>query len=87
MKVLSIIATSVLISGLAMTSAHSMGRAGIAGFEFMMEMTDANSDGKISKDEFMKMSAKQSEKEFMMMDMNDDGNVSKEEFMFAMSNR
>jgi len=87
MKVLSIIATSVLISGIAMTSAHAMGEDGKAGHTYILQMMDANSDGKISKDEFMKMEAKMASKKFAMMDMNDDGTISKEEFMFFQSNR
>ncbi len=88
MKVLSIIATSVLVSALAMTSAQAnrADRDG-AGAEFLMKMMDSNSDGKISKEEFMKMSEKKAAKEFMMMDMDDDGSLSMEEYMFAMSNR
>ncbi len=86
MKTLSIIATSVLVSALAMTSAQAEGMADGAGL-FMMEMTDANSDGKVSKEEFMKMSAKMAAKKFMMMDMDDDGSISKKEYMFLMTNR
>ena len=87
MKTLSIIATSVLVSAVAMTSAHAMGEGGTAAQTYIHGLMDANSDGKISKDEFMKMSAKKASKEFMMMDMNDDGSVSMDEYMFAMSNR
>ncbi|MGK0273189.1 MAG: hypothetical protein ACI88H_003868 [Cocleimonas sp.] len=87
MKTLSILATSVLVSAMAMSSAHAMGEDGMASTTFIHGMTDVNSDGKISKEEFMKMSANKAAKEFMMMDMNDDGSVSKEEFTFSMTNR
>ncbi len=88
MKALSIIATSVLVSAVAMTSAQA-NRADNdgAGVAFLMKMTDTNADGKISKDEFMKMKAKSAAKDFMMMDMDDDGSVSMEEYMFMMTNR
>jgi len=87
MKTLSIIATSVLVSAVAMTSVQAAGMAEGGVFELEAKVMDANSDGKISKDEFMKMSAKMAAKEFMMMDMNDDGSVSMEEHAFAMANR
>ncbi len=87
MRLLSIIATGLLVSGLASTSAFAMGEDGLAGHTYILQMMDANSDGKITKDEFMKMEAKMSAKKFMMMDMNDDGTISKEEFMFFSSNR
>jgi len=87
MKVLSIIATSVLVSAVAMTSVHAAGMAEGGVFELTMKMSDANSDGKVSKDEFMKMSAKMAAKEFMMMDMDDNGSLSMDEYMFSMSNR
>lgn len=80
-KVLSIIATGVLLTGVSMPSAFA-GQDRESGYaELMMKSMDTNSDGNISKDEFMKMSSKMAAKKFMMMDMNDDGNLSKEEFM------
>ncbi len=80
MKALTIIVTSVLVSGLAMTSAHAMGKADSEYNSFMMKMADVNTDGKMSKDEFMKMSASMAAKEFAMMDMDDDGSISATEF-------
>ncbi len=86
MKALTILVTSALVSGIIMTSAQAMGRKGDPEFtHFVMKMTDANADGMVSKDEFMKMSAKMAEKEFMMMDMDGDGMVS--DIEFKMHNR
>lgn len=87
MKTLSIIATSVLVSAMTMSSAHAQGMAGGNEFEWEMNMTDANNDGSINKEEFMKMQAKLASKRFAMMDVNEDGKVSADEFIFAMTNR
>lgn len=46
-----------------------------------MEIMDANKDGMISKDEYMKYADMNSAKKFAMMDMNNDGMVSKDEWM------
>lgn len=80
-KLLSVIATGVLLSGMFMPSAFA-GQDRDSGYnELMMKSMDTNSDGNISKDEFMKMSSKMAAKDFMIMDMNDDGVLSEEEFM------
>ena len=85
MKVVNTIIASALISGVVMTSANAMGRKGDPEFNhFIMKMSDTNGDGKVSKEEFMKMSAKMAAKEFMMMDMNDDGQLESEEFISGM---
>ena len=81
MKALSIIATSFLASTILITAADAMGRKEDPAFNnFMIKMADTNADGKISKDEWMKMSASMAAKEFAMMDMNDDGGISSQEF-------
>ena len=89
MKALSIILTSALVSGIIMSSAQAeSGRAGGPEWaHWMMKMMDANTDGKITKEEFMKMEAMMAEKKFMMMDMNNDGSIDTDEFMFLSGQR
>ena len=83
MRVLSIVATSVLAIGLSATSVQAESLMGMAeGGVF-----DINQDGKISEEEFMKMNAAMAKKEFAVMDVNDDGNVTADEFKFFMTNR
>jgi len=82
MKVLSIILASTLASVTLTGVAQAMGNQGDHEYNtFIVKMTDSNGDGKMSKEEFMKMSAKMAEKEFAMLDMNDDNFVEAEEFI------
>ena len=81
MKVLSIIATSLLASSVLITAADAMGRKGDDAYNnFIIKMADTDGNGSISKEEFMKMASSMAAKEFAMYDMNDDDGVSKEEF-------
>ena len=81
-QVLSIITTALLVSGAMTTSVQAMGMNDESHWnKLIMEAADKNSDGKMTKDEFMKMSEKMAAKQFMMMDVNDDGDISKEEFV------
>lgn len=81
MKVLSILVSSVLISGIAMTTANAMGRTGDPEFnQFIANIIDKDGDGKISKEEFVAMAKRMAEKEFASMDLDDNNSVSSAEF-------
>jgi len=82
MKVLNIILASALASATLTGVAQAMGNIGDNEYNtFIVKMTDTNGDGKMSKEEFMKMSAKMAAKEFAMLDLNDDNFVEAEEFL------
>lgn len=84
MKVLSVIASGVLVSAVVVTAAHSMGRTGDPEYNnFIIKQVDADADGKITKKEFMEMSAKMAAKEFAAKDFNDNGVITAEEFHHA----
>lgn len=81
MKVLSILVSSVLISGIAMTTASAMGRTGDPEFNhFLAKVIDKDQDGNLSKDEFIAMAVRMAEKEFDGMDLDDSKFLSSEEF-------
>lgn len=84
MKVLSVIASGVLVSAVVVTAAHSMGKTGDLEYNnYIIKQVDADADGKITKKEFMELSARMAAKEFATKDFNDDGFIDIDEFHHA----
>lgn len=77
MKKLAILcaAAAVLAAPVAMADSHKSGDKGAHHKGGMFEKHDTNSDGMISKSEFMAAH----EAKFVKMDVNGDGNISKDE--------
>ncbi|MEE9351167.1 MAG: hypothetical protein V3U78_02810 [Thiotrichaceae bacterium] len=83
-KALSVVIGTVL-AGLMVTTSVQASEDGYDEMSIlyqkeMMKTMDTDSDGKITKDEYMKVSEKMAAKKFMMMDMNDDGWLSEVEY-------
>jgi Ca2+-binding EF-hand superfamily protein len=57
------------------------------GVESWFNTIDADGDGKISRDEYMKHAEKRTENRFTQMDVNKDGIISKDEFKEGLSKK
>lgn len=81
MKFTLLLTISALVFGLAQTAFadHHDDKHGHDGYQHSWQDADANKDGVISKDEFMKKHQERAEKMFSKLDENKDGKVDQAE--------
>lgn len=77
---------SLALGGVALAQDDTVPPQGGKG-QNLMKTTDANSDGKISKEEFMEAARKRAEARFQKLDANGDGYITQDELDAAKAKR